>query len=340
MNRHMLYVQVIGMVLIAMVLGGCGAPTAIPPKVPLSEFPIAGEVVISMKSSGGSIWAWSDYRLWRYTDSEWSLYAPISGRVVDVGYVFDTHLVALDIDKLQYFDGDGWQFVPGSPQDPWRIEVDDRTGIAWVSAGDQLYRWNGDDMTSVGRPPNSTDGFGWVGDIAVTSDGILWSAGMNGWIPSWGGLSSYDDANSAWEMVRPWRNDEDVPAQLLATTPNGDLWVVLADWSEDWQEREAAGKSFVEWALAHRDGETGEWTVFDRGLPEGYPNAMVADDSAVWLASGGLGNPVTNVDGLFRFDGETWSHYLSGTIVENIAVTPDGTILYADGYWNAIQQIR
>jgi hypothetical protein len=33
-------------------------------------------------------------------------------------------------------------------------------------------------------------------------------------------------------------------------------------------------------------------------------------------------------DGLTRFDGENWSHYLSGTMVGDIAVAPDGTIWY------------
>jgi hypothetical protein len=129
-------------------------------------------------------------------------------------------------------------------------------------------------------------------------------------------------------MVRPWRAEEDVTPQLLATTPNGDLWVMLVDWSEDWGALQEAGEPFVEWALAYWDSASGEWTVFEQDLPEGYPSAMAADDGGVWLAQGSGFVEQMEFDGLAHFDGENWSHYLPGTNVFDVAVAPDGTIWY------------
>lgn len=300
-----------------------------------STTPLAG--VQGMEASGGFLWAWGEKEIWRYRGGEWSYFAAAPVNFLsDVAYVADT-LWAVANSELQYLAGDDWQDLPGTNMDVGRIEADDKSGILWVLAGESIYRWDGEEMSDAGHPPVSSD---FLGEMAVTGDGTVWATGMNYWFPELGGLARYDDARGSWEMVRPWRADEDFPAQLLETTPNGDLWAVLADWPEDWEELEEAGEPFVAWALAHRDGTSGEWTVFEKDLPEGQPWAMVADDEAVWLAQGEGWVIRGGFNGLVRFDGENWSHYLAGTEVTNIAVAPDGTIWYTTGDDDMLRQLR
>jgi hypothetical protein len=149
-------------------------------------------------------------------------------------------------------------------------------------------------------------------------------------------------------VVRPWRAGEDVPAQFLETTPNGGLWAVLADWSEDWEELKEAGELYVELALAHWDITSGEWTVFEENLPEGYPMVMAADDEGVWLGKfWGLDWDLPpeqrkrkEFRGLSHFDGETWRYYLLGTEVMDVAVAPDGSVWYTTGDDNMLHQLR
>jgi hypothetical protein len=97
---------------------------------------------------------------------------------------------------------------------------------------------------------------------------------------------------------------------------------VLVDWFEDWEELEKEGMPTFELALAHRESASGEWTVFEEGLPQCYLMVMAADDGGVWLGR------YFGQDGLIHFDGETWSHYLPGEDTLDIAIAPDGTIWY------------
>jgi hypothetical protein len=290
--------------------------------------------VQGMKASGGFLWAWGGKEIWQYRGDEWSYYAaaPVNS-LDDVAYAADT-LWAVTNSDLQYFDGNEWQELAGSYLDAGRIEADDKSGILWVLADESLFRWDGEEMSDAGYPPAFCD---IVGEIAVTGDGTVWASCWNGY-PTLGGLARYNDARGSWEMVRPWRADEDVPALVMVSTPNGGLWVVLADWSEDWEELQAGGEPFVEWALAHRDGASGEWTIFEENLPQGLPWAMAADDEAVWLAQGWMG--IGEIDGLIRFDGETWSHYLTGMDVRDIAIAPDGTIWYTTGDDEMLHQLQ
>jgi hypothetical protein len=239
-----------------------------------------------------------------------------------------------------YLAQDGWQELAGQYPGVYLIEADNRTGILWysTSSGENLFRWNGEEMNDVGYPPSSGV---IIGEIAVTGDGTVWAGGMNLFFPDLGGLARYNDARGSWEMVRSWRADEDVPAQHLETTQNGGLWVVLADWSEDWEELQAGGEPFVEWALAHRDGASGEWTVFEEGLTQGLPMVMAADDEAVLMTQGWGPGPVSDeIDGLIRFDGEDWSHYLPGEVIMDVAIAPDGTIWYTTWDDEMLHQLR
>jgi hypothetical protein len=299
-------------------------------------------LVEGMKASGDSIWVWARGKIWRYADNEWSTYADApSYSIRDVEYSFGTLMVVAG-QSLKYFDGEGWQIVPGSPQDPDYVEVDDHSGIVWAMAGN-LYRWDHKEWTNISLPtPKPNTGF-LGGDIVLTGDGILWTSDINFYFPHFGGVASYDDTKGSWEMVRPWRLDEDVPAQVMATTPNGDLWMILVDFFDNWEWHRDENISYVDWALVHRDVATGEWTIFDEDLPEGIPGAMVADDDSVWLAQGlGVISPSHNdIDGIVRFDGENWTRYLSGEeAIRFIAIAPDDTIWYVASDNYMLRQLR
>jgi hypothetical protein len=292
------------------------APTATPTAAPTKSYvPLAG--VMGIETSGGFLWAWNGDEIWRYTGGEWSPYAatPLyEDLLLDVAYLSD-RLWAVADSKLQYLDGDEWQEIPGKYQDVYRVAADDQTGILWVSAGETVYRWNGEQMTDAGYKSGSR---GFVGEIAVTGDGDVWavSGDEDSDIEI---LIRYDNAKGAWEIVRSGRPEEDSLPVLLAPTPNGDLWIVVM-------------VNFVRtnrfWVLAHRDGVRGEWFIFDERLPKGLPMVMAADDEAVWLAQGMGYIYQGGFDGLTRFDGENWSHYLPGTMVNDVAVAPDGSIWY------------
>jgi hypothetical protein len=69
---------------------------------------------------------------------------------------------------------------------------------------------------------------------------------------------------------------------------------------------------------------------------------MFADDDAVWLAQGiGIASESHgDFEGVFRFDGETWTQYLTGEVIGAIAVTHDGTIWYTVPYDDTLRQLR
>jgi len=282
---------------------------------------------------GGFTWAWDDSEIWRYSAGAWSLYATAPDLGGDLAYASDT-LWALNDSGLQYLEAGIWRQL-NAPilSGAWRIAPEPGTGMVWVSTGEDLYRWDGTDMTNVGHPSNweadGEVGDGFVGDIAVASDGTIWAAGLHGYVPWLGGLARYHDDTGSWEAIRPLGGDRDVSASLLAPTPGGDLWVMLADWFEDWEEREAAGEPTAVLALARYDGATGEWSVYDEDLPDGYPQAMASGGDSVWFArrSGSVAG-FNEIGGVLRFDGQTWTTYLEGTSVTGIAVAPDGTIWY------------
>ena len=288
--------------------------------------------VQGIKTSGDSLWAWNDHEIWRYKEGEWSYYTAASNTLNDVAYISDT-LWAVDNNRLQYFDGNKWQA-------PWElktdaIEADNVSGILWAMHNSTLYRVDVDEMSYIKR--SSVPHYRY--DVAITGDGSLWAGGITGYIPTEGGFTRYEDTSGSWERVRLWQEDEDVPAQVMAATPQGDLWVMLVDWSEDWEALSEAGKPFVERALAFWDIASDEWTIFEQGLPEGYPMVMAADDGGVWLAKGPGAVVGMEFDGLVHFDGESWSHYIPGTKVDDVDIAPDGTVWYltSDLNWRLLQ---
>jgi hypothetical protein len=358
MFQHKFPQQVTKAVLITLLLVACGSPAATelvtqtetatpvpseatPTILTSTVVPINKSITFTgvreMKTMGNSLWALNEKEIWRYEEGDWSFYAFVPGSSDHMAYLSDK-LWAVENNRLLYFDGEEWQEISGPIMGAYSIKADDDSGILWVSTGENLYRWDVEEMSYMAHPRVPCCYFD---ELEVTGDGTVWAGGLYGYVPTLGGLARYDEASGSWEMVRPWRTEEDVTAQSLASTPNGDLWVMLVDWSEDWEALQEAGESFVEWALAYWDNASGEWTVFEQDLPEGYPLAMAADDGGVWLAQGGASIDQMEFDGLVRFNGETWSHYLPGTKVDDVAVAPDGTIWYITGDFDwVLHQLR
>ena len=281
-------------------------------------------------ASAESAWAWGSNEIWRYDDGAWSPYSAYPSKGDGDPYITfggDT-LWMLNDSAVFSFDGEELVELPAIPSGIGSLAVDPNSGTLWAS-GENLYRWDGEEWTNVGHPPNwlGSD-WGYVGGIVVTDDGSVWAAGLFAWIPENGGLARYDDTTASWETVRPLGGDEDVPAWSMATSPDGDLWVMLSKWSRRWETATA----LPEWVLAHRDGDTGEWTVYDEDLPEGFPLVMAADNDTVWLTAGSSVGNFEPIAGVLRFDGRTWTHYLWDTDVtdtfDDIAVAPDGTVWY------------
>jgi ligand-binding sensor domain-containing protein len=279
--------------------------------------------VRDVRATGGFLWAWGENEIWRYRNGAWEFYASTSEAPWDIAYDGAT-LWAIS-EGLVYLDGGEWHKPSRSPGLPWRIDADPDTGILWVSTGDELYRLDGEELVNARQPDGDDSGYSYVGDIVVTKDGRVWAAGFYGYVPSLGSVAVYDDESGLWETVPLGRDGELMPAAALAITPDGGVWVMLSDWPEDWVEATAPPPG---WALAYRDPTTGDWTVYDEDLPEAHPLAMAATNDGVWLAQGAaLAEGTQPMEGLFHFDGATWTHHPSSE-VRSLAAAPDGTVWF------------
>jgi ligand-binding sensor domain-containing protein len=289
-----------------------------------TNVPLAG--VEGLQAFDDFLWVWGEDEIWRYSAGTWSPYATTPGDLRDLTYTSDT-LWALTDAGLHYLEADAWQLV--TRVQAWSIAAEPDTGIVWVSTGTDLYRWDGTEMTTVGPPGDES----YVGQIAVTSDGTVWTGGLFGYMPWLGDLGRYNDDTGTWEVIRPLGGDDNSPASSLTPTSDGDLWVVLPGFFEDWEAREAAGQPTAAPVLAHHDGTTGEWTVYDEDLPDGYHSVMASGSDSVWIARGGGVAGFEGFGGLLRFDGQTWTTYLEDTPVDDtvdaLAVAADGTIWYS-----------
>ena len=65
-----------------------------------------------------------------------------------------------------------------------------------------------------------------------TARARLKAAGLYGYAPMLGVLSSYEPTTGTWKAVKPW-NDKPIAASLLAPTSTGGLWVLLEDHHDD-----------------------------------------------------------------------------------------------------------
>lgn len=305
--------------------------TTVPPQPPPTMVLSPPEALVQVEGSGDGLWAWeyTGNRIWHYIDGRWQELPETSGGVWDVASVVSVDGMpwVLTDQGVRYLDGDTWH-KPDIPSSllVWRIAADPLSEILWLSTGESLYRWDGEAVTEIDVDPvdDRYPDYTYVGEIAVTSNGTVWAAGLNGYAPMLGVLSSYEPATDTWEAVRPW-NDKPIAASLMAPTSSGGLWVLLEDWDDD----ESADATDEAWALAYRDGDTGQWDVYDEDPPDGRPFAIATDNEGVWLAQGyALAEGSKPMLGVYHFDGHTWTHYLDGIEVLDVAVAPDGSIWY------------
>jgi hypothetical protein len=302
--------------------------TPVAPQPPSATALEGLEGPVQVDTSGGDVWAWEHdgNRIWRYADGRWEELPAAPVFVSGVVSVDGTPWVLTD-GVIRYLDGDTWHQpdVPTSVR-AWRIAADPSSETLWLSTGERLYRWDGEAATEVDVDPvdDRYPDYTYVGEIAVTSDGTVWAAGLHGYAPMLGVLASYEPDTGVWEAVTPW-NDKPVPAGLLAPTSTGGLWVLLEEWDDD----ESADALHVGWALAYRHGDTGTWDVYDEDLPDGSPFAIATDSEGVWLAQGyALLEGSKPMLGLYHFDGLAWTHYLEEVEVLDVAIAPDGTVWY------------
>jgi hypothetical protein len=309
--------------------------TTVPPAPP-------PDGIVRVVTSNGVLVAWEyqdGTRAWQYSNGGWVELPAVPDDVSEMAFGAGK-LWALTPPGPHYLDGDVWRNLEGAPPLAWRFAVDNSSGELWLSTGEDLYTWDGDEFTKTAQPDVvEDDGFAYVGDIAVTTDGTVWAGGLYGYVPWVGSLMSYDAETDAWKTARPW-NGKPVPASSLVSTNDGGLWVVLldADSPDTTDEPSTEG-----WALAFRDGATGQWAVFDEDLPGGFPFAVAAADDAIWMAQGyAITEGEAPLEGLYRFDGTAWSHYLDGQgTVLDVAVAPDGTVWYlADQEPHVLRQLE
>ncbi len=149
---------------------------------------------------------------------------------------------------------------------------------------------------------------GYVTDIASEKDGTIW-------ICSSGGTFRYKENSWIDESAHFFEFREDIfeyPIDLVVA-PNGDLWF----------------SGNIDYLVKY-DGEN--WYHYEKPPPvaQRYRDIGVDSNGIVWCA----------VDGIIRFDGNTWDVYstedgLCQRVVQRIAVSKDGDVWcrYADPYW-------
>ncbi len=270
--------------------------------------------------SGDTVWAWdSAGGLATYRDGAWVSQPSLPG-VRDVAGSPDEIAWAIRGGGR----GSLWQLEDGVwrqpaewqklPDDLEAIAVDPVTGTVWVVGSGGLQRWDGETRTRVvSLEPNH-------GDIAVTRNGTVWVSDFNPFFPTNVGLARHDEEADAWEEVRPLGGPN--RHAVMAPTPDGDLWVWLAEFPATESPEGLAGKT-----LAYYHADSGEWTIYDEaGTPEGAVQAMTANEDGVWLAVDGPSSEI------WQFDGHNWVRHLAHTgttpWIVDIAAAPDGTIWF------------
>ena len=143
-------------------------------------------------------------------------------------------------------------------------------------------------------------------DIEATEDGAVWVSGVDTMAPdeTWDGFLVRVDGTD-WETVTPVAAEERFAVFSLAAGPDGSLWALVAGDSNTY--------------LARHDGTA--WSSISKsdGLPsEAWGALEVGLGGAVWLAK--------EEGGVASFDGNTWTHFLDGAPVHDIAIAPDGAV--------------
>lgn len=310
-------------------LSGPGAPRDVNPGSEQSVADLLAEVQ-GLTESDSLLWAWDDEgNVAAKAISDWNEMPSLPDPVIDVAAVDGTPwAIATNRCDPSLPDWEGlgcetalWRLVDGAweqlpqlgdlrlPDDLEDLEFDS-TGTLWiVTAEGALYTW--DDIRSVtvvdtGLTHN--DG------IAVTGDGAVWVSRFNPYFPEDVGFAKLDSDRGTWEPSSPLSGGNQ--HAVMTTTPDGDLWV--------WFSGFPSTTSLSGTALAFYDSRAGVWTIHDSDIPAGSVRAMTASDEAVWLA---MNSPD---DGLWRFDGETWTLLDTSPSMEilDVAVAADGTVWY------------
>ncbi len=265
-----------------------------------SDLPALPEPVVDVAEHNGTTWAVTTNRCdpslpnWEGIGCESTLWRLVDGLWEQVPTLDGLHL----------------------PDDLEDIEIDS-TGILWMVTSDgALYSWDGNEiegMVETGRFPN--DG------IAIAGDGTIWASRFNPFFPENLGLARLDNEPGAFE---PWHPlDGENHHAVITTTPDGDLWVWLSAFPSN-------SELFDGIVLSLYDSETQDWTVQTSDLPQGWVRAMAADGKAVWIVTSSFADG----DGLWRFDGETWTilNTSPGAEILDVGVAPDGTVWYVEDH--------
>ena len=165
-----------------------------------------------------------------------------------------------------------------------------------------------------GEPCPAADCEGGWGTLEITPDGTVWVGvpPRDPPIPTpSGGLLRFDGTD--WEVVRPLGGDEDYGVVGLLADRDGVLWA-----------------EFETGDLARFDGQA--WEVFSY-TPAGDPDLggihAVDLDGDLWVGSYSDGDhdiAGDRCDGVRRFDGSTWTTFLSGVCVTDIDIASDGSV--------------
>jgi hypothetical protein len=262
------------------------------------------------------------------------------------------------------WDGSGWSvFAPPDRGAAGAIEAaaDGSVWVLWTDADDRpsVGRTTGSAWTVLPGPFGPLEGISYRGrrSFAVTPDGTAWVGGAAHhafeqhphWDAfSWRGLVRLDD--DRWAPVRTVDTDLDLEAGPLVAGPDGSLWAYVTACERDGEVSMSAssrcvldGATYRPW-LARFDGR--EWRLFsDRdGVPmlEGFQTwdsrLAVAPDGTLWIGlTGGLGEG--GCPGVLSFDGQTWTRYLEGECVDDLAVGPDG-VAWARSYGRSDDEAR
>jgi ligand-binding sensor domain-containing protein len=181
--------------------------------------------------------------------------------------------------------------------------------VLWVGGcGPLVSRFDGKVWNSYGPEDGLVNGTG--ASIAATADGEVWfSTYVEEGIFDTGGLSHYD--GQTWITHTESSGLVHRNVKSIATTADGTVWF-------------ATGHSLSRFTgpeTKASDNET--WPIYTYPLDDEITSLVVAPDGALWVSTWG--------GGISRFDGQTWTTYMTGEgpashNIESIAVGPDGTV--------------
>ena len=282
-----------------------------------------GDGFVGLEESGGFVWAWGESQIWQYADGRWSRFSgnPWSEQI-DVAFGLGTLWVMDPAGPPQRFVDGEWSVLAPDLSDESISSIATLNmieavgGVLWISSHDDLYRWDGEEITNVGHP--LVGRIGETFDVSPGSAGSVWVTGYC-LMQRPAGLSRYDPGSGTWEAIHPVGVDPSLIPELVSISPTSDLWVMFTE-SGQW-----AGTID---AVARLDGVTERWTLYRSGLPDTHPFVIEAGMTGVWMGQGPGRVEGVETPGVTYFDGVTWTTYVEDTVVADIALAPDGTVWY------------